>query len=123
MPNQPYWPWCAQPGAGRSTNLKVDQTDYGDGYNHRVTRGLNPARASWALSFPFTSLDELKTFDDFLIANAARGFWITPPDSTVDVFVVADAWSATIIDKTGSGALVGTLQANFTRQYNPQPAS
>lgn len=119
----PYWPWCAMPGAARSTTLAVDQVNFGDGYNHRATRGLNPARPSWALVFPFTTLDELATFDGFLKANATAGFWTRPPDSAVDVFVTADAWSATITDKNLASGIVGTLQATFVQQFNPQPSN
>jgi phage-related protein len=120
---QPYWPWCVMPGASRTTQLRVDQTDYGDGYTYRLTRGLNPARPSWSVQVPFVGLAQLKAYDDFLLANAARGFWFTPPDSDVDVFVYADQWSSNVTDKNKSQGKVGTLQATFTRCFNPQPAN
>ena len=120
MATLPSWPWCAQLGASRAVELAVDQTNYGDGYIHRSTRGLNPVRPSWTLNFPFTSQPELQRYDDFLNENAARGFWFTPPDMTSQVFVYADQWSYTITDKTGTG-IVGTLQATFVRIFNPQP--
>lgn len=123
MANTPFWPWCAMPGAARSTQLAVDQVNYGDGYNHRLTRGLNPARPSFSLSFPFTTLDELNELDAFLVANAAAGFWMRPPDSATDIFVTADAWSASITERNIASGIVGTLQATFVRQFNPQPAS
>jgi phage-related protein len=120
-PHTPYWPWCAMPGASRTTQLAVDTVSFGDGYNHRATRGLNPARPSWALTFPFTSLDELGNFDAFLKTNATAGFWMRPPDSAVDVFVTADSWSATITDRNSGDGLFGTLQTTFVQQFNPQP--
>jgi phage-related protein len=123
MANTPFWPWCAMPGAARSTALAVDVVSFGDGYNHRATRGLNPARPTWSLSFPFASLDELGTFDQFLKANAAAGFWMRPPDSTVDVFVTADSWAASITDKNLDNGIVGIFQATFVQQFNPQPIS
>lgn len=123
MANTPYWPWCAMPGAARSTALAVDVVSFGDGYNHRATRGLNPVRPSWQLAFPFASLDELGTLDSFLKANAAAGFYMRPPDSAVDVFVTADSWSASITDKNAASGIVGTLQATFVQQFNPQPAN
>src|SRR5262245_58881588 len=120
MPS-PYWPWCSMPGTGRNTKLAVDEIAFGDGYKHRATRGLNPARPSWALGFPFENIAELKERDDFLRAHAATGFYFTPPDSTAYVFVTADEWAATIIDRSGKGAMVGTLSATFTQSFNPQP--
>jgi phage-related protein len=110
------------PGAARTTRLRVDQTDFGDGYTYRLTRGLNPARPSWSIQVPFIGLAELDSYDTFLRTNAARGFWFTPPDSATDVFVTADDWSASISDRNQND-IVGTLQATFTRQFNPQPAN
>jgi phage-related protein len=118
---QPFWPWCPMAGASVSTALAVDSNAFGDGYIHRSTRGLNPARPSWQLNFPFANVDELKTYDDFLRAYAASGFWITPPDQAAPVFVVADTWSASISDRSGGGDMLGTFQATFVRSFNPQP--
>ena len=124
MPNPtPWWAWCPQPGAARSTALTVDSNAFGDGYIHRATRGLNPARPSWALTFPFTSVVELQAMEDFLVANAACGFWVQPPDQAEPVFVCADAWSCTIADKNPSSGIVGTFQATFMRMFNPQPVT
>ena len=119
----PYWPWCAMAGAARDTKLAVDIVDYGDGYVHRATRGLNPARPSWSLGFPFENVAELKQRDDFLKAYAATGFWFTPPDDTAPVFVTVDEWAATITDRSGKGALVGTLTMTLVQSFNPQPGA
>jgi phage-related protein len=126
MPNPtPWWGWCAQPGAARSTQLAIDSNTMGDGYIHRATRGLNPARPSWTLVFPFTNLVELQAMDDFLTRNAACGFWMQPPDASAPLFVTCDTWSATIADKNiaPDGGMVGTLQATFARSFNPQPVT
>jgi phage-related protein len=119
--NNPYWPWCVMPGAARSTTLAVDTNGYGDGYIHRSTRGLNPARPSWSVQVPFVGVDELTAYDSFLQANATAGFWFTPPDSATDVFVVVDAWSNTVADMNPQKGIVGTLAATFVRSFNPQP--
>lgn len=119
---EPYWPWCAQPGAARQTKLNVDSVAFGDGYVHRSTRGLNPARPTWTVSFPFKSLDELTAMDAWLVGHAASGFWFTPPDATEDVFVVVDEWSASIVDKNLASGIVGSLNATFMRLFNPQPS-
>jgi phage-related protein len=118
---QPYWPWCAQPGASRATTLAVDQVDYGDGYKHRSTRGLNPVRPQWDLAFPFTSLAELNERDQFLRDHAAAGFWITPPDASEPVYVTADQWSASIADRNVASGIVGQLTATLVQTFNPQP--
>src|SRR5262245_5336550 len=120
MPS-PFWTWCPMAGAGRTTQLAVDEVAFGDGYKHRATRGLNPARPSWTLGFPFKSVAELEERDNFLKSYAATGFWITPPDSSTTVFVTADEWSATISDRSGKGAMVGVLSVTMVRSFNPQP--
>lgn len=120
MPD-PMWTWCEAPGVQRATKLAVDSNRYGDGYVHRTTRGLNPARPAWRLVFPFRNLAELTAMDNFLVAYAAPGFWFRPVDSAVDLFVTCDEWAATISDRTGGGAFVGNLSAAFERAFNPQP--
>ncbi len=122
MPNPtPWWGWCPQPGAARSTALAVDSNAYGDGYIERATRGLNPARGSWQPVFAFVGLGELTEMDQFLIANAAKGFWMQPPDQAAPIFVVCDSWTFTISDKSNSDGIVGTLQATLVQSFNPQP--
>ena len=118
--NTPYWPWCAQAGAARSANLSVDQTNYGDGYNHRAVRGLNPVRPSWTLQFPFVGTDDITEMYAFLKANACNGFWFTPPDDINDAFVTVDTWSATISDKNKTHGIVGLLNVTFAQSFNPQ---
>src|SRR5262245_45580065 len=113
---EPFWQWCPQAGAARTTALRVDQVAYGDGYIHRATRGLNPALPRWSLSYPFVDLDALSAMDAFLVANAAAGFYFKPPDSNdAELFVYCDTWSATIVDRSGGGARVGQLTAEFVR--------
>jgi phage-related protein len=117
----PYWQWCPMAGAARSTKLAVDQVDFGDGYIHRLTRGLNPIRPSWSLQFPFRNKIELAERDNFLRTNASGGFWFTPPDAVDDVFVYVDGWAATVVDRTAGGDMAGTLTVNMVQCYNPQP--
>ena len=94
--------------------------EFGDGYKHRATRGLNPVRPTWALNFPFTSQAELTAYDQFLTAYATGGFWMRPPDSTVDVFVTADEWVANLVDRNKTSGIVGSLAVTFAQTFNPQ---
>jgi phage-related protein len=116
-------------GASRTDTLRVDKNEFGDGYIHRATRGLNPVRPAWTLTFPFRDAAEYQAFNTFLAANAAAGFYFKPPEEPAPVFVTADDWSMTISDRRGvAGAggvepILGTLQATFTRSFNPQPLS
>ena len=120
MPD-PMWIWCASPGHQRMTKVDVDIQKLGDGYVHRSTRGLNPMKPSWRLTFPFTKLALLEAMDAFLQEHAVPGFYFRPSDSSVDLFVTCDEWSAAIVDRSGGGDMIGTLGATFERAYNPQP--
>jgi phage-related protein len=117
------WPheWCPAPGAARTSTLAVDVVQFGDGYCHRSTRGLDPVRPTMSYQFPFVGMGRLNDMNAFLKANGARGFQFQPPDSDGNVFVTADAWSASITDKNLTTDVVGTLQATFVQQFNPQP--
>jgi phage-related protein len=119
MPD-PFWSWCPLLGPSRTSRLNVDANEYGDGYVHRATRGLNPVRPTWSLSFPFRSAAELDAMDSFLAEHSAPGFWWRPPEATADVFVVVDEWSASMPDKN-DGEIIGFLSADFVRIFNPQP--
>ncbi len=117
------WPheWCPAPGASRTSMLAVDTIQFGDGYSHRITRGLKPVRPAMNYQFPFVGMARLNDMNAFLKANGARGFQFQSPDSAAQVFVTADAWSASITDKNLATDIVGTLQATFVERFNPQP--
>jgi phage-related protein len=107
----------------KSTKLAVDTNAYGDGYIHRATRGLNPARPEWSLGFPFVGMSDLNAMSDFLKQYAAGGFWMTPPGEPSQVFVVCDEWGASIADKNNTEGIVGTFNAVFRQSFNPQPGT
>ena len=100
--------------------LRIDEVKGDDGFNDRRTRGINPTRHSWQLRFPFRNAAEHQAMDAFLLANCRAGFWFTPPFSTKAVLATCDEWTATIIDRTGGGDLLGELQATFVRSFTPQ---
>jgi phage-related protein len=119
---QPFWPFCPMPGHTKDAKLAVDINAFGDGYVHRSTRGLNPVRPAYGVTFAFTSDDEMAQMDTFLQANALQGFYYQPPGEAAPVYVTADEWTYTIQVKNRDGSgVVGTLAATFNRAFNPQP--
>jgi len=104
--------------------MNVDQIDYGDGYVHRSTRGLNPARPTWSLMFPFIGLQEATDMYSFLFSYAVPGFYFTPPElwpSEQYAFVYVDEWSFTIVDKSRTQGIIGNFNVAFVKCFNPQP--
>lgn len=118
---EPKFTWCPAPGLSRNTKLVVDTVQYGDGYVHRSTRGINPAQPSWSVSVPFTSQADADAMGEFLKDNAAGGFYYSPPDVSAEIFVVCDEWTISVDDKNKATGIIGTLSATFQRVFNPQP--
>lgn len=118
---EPLWAWCPVAGAIMTGGLVVEESAYGDGFVHRRTRGINPSLTTWQLAFPFRDAAELKTMDDFLMANAVAGFWFKPPTGAAAIFMTCDEWSSSVQDRTPGGDMLGQLQATFARSFTPQP--
>jgi phage-related protein len=114
------WPFCPMPGHTKDSKLAVDINAFGDGYVHRSTRGLNPIRPAYGVTFTFNGDAEMAQMDSFLKAYACGGFYYQPPGEPSPVFVTADEWTYSIQVK-GTTGVIGTLSATFNRMFNPQP--
>lgn len=66
---------------------RVDVVDYGDGYNVSVSRGLNPIRQVWSLTFDDCEPRYVAQIRAFLIARGAkeRFTWTNPFGDTIIV--------------------------------------
>ena len=118
------WPheWCPAPGPTHAKTLAVETIELGDGYTYRLTRGLNPVGSTLTYAFPFEDAERLTDMDAFLRAHGSRGFLFLPPDEPLPVYVCCNAWSATLVDRTGS-EFTGQLQSTFERRFNPMPGN
>jgi phage-related protein len=105
-----------------SKKLMVEVVNYGDGYIHRNTRGLNPVRPSFQVQFPFISDQELSNMDSFLTSNAAQGFWFAPPNQS-PIFVTVDEWGYNIEIVRRSDGVCGQMQMTMVQQFNLQPVT
>ena len=116
----PLWPFCPMPGYTKDSKLAVDINAFGDGYVHRSTRGLNPVRPAYGVTFTFASDADMAAMDSFLTQYACGGFYYQPPGEPAPVFVTADEWTYSIQVK-GADGVIGTLSTTFNRMFNPQP--
>ena len=114
----PLWPFCPMPGATKDSKLAVDINAFGDGYVHRSTRGLNPVRPSYGVTFMFTGDAEFAAMDSFLTKHAAAGFYYNAPGGRSFRDCRRMVYS---IEVKGAAGVVGTLSARFDRSFNPQP--
>jgi phage-related protein len=104
-------------GAQKTSQPKVRQVQFGDGYSQRLTVGLNQDPKVWSLTWEVSETDS-DTIEAFLDARAADGasFTWTPPDE-------ATAYQWTFYDWSKSIPYLNraTIQATFTQVFEPTP--
>lgn len=103
-------------GAQKTSQPKVRQVQFGDGYQQRVTFGLNQNPKIWSLTWEFLSEANADTIETFLDARAADGasFDWTPPDEATSYKWICYEW-----DKTLPFSNLATITATFTQVFEP----
>ena len=85
-------------GANQRNNPKTRVSSMGDGYELRVTVGLNQNPKEWALrwqNISETDADTISTFLDNRASDGASFDW-TPPDTTTSYKWVCASWTKSI---------------------------
>ena len=79
--------------ANKSSEPRTRTVQFGDGYQHRVTFGLNQNPKEWQLTFDVTD-DDADIIEAFLNARAAdsASFDWTPPDTTTSYKWICPSW-------------------------------
>lgn len=116
----PDFTWCPAPGYAVAKTPRMSTVNYGDGYVHRFTTGINVIQRKVSVVFNGDQ-DTIAAIDAFLEANYLRGFNFT--FAGPDVVVTCDTWTVTWQDRQASGKFIGSLTAEFNRSYNIQPGS
>jgi len=80
--------------ANKSSQPNVRSVQFGDGYQQRLTYGLNQNPKEWRLTFDVTDTqaDEIEVFLNARAADAASFDW-TPPDTSTSYKWVCPSWS------------------------------
>lgn len=98
--------------ASESRRPVVRRVQFGDGYEQRLTYGLNNQPAEWQLTFANRTDTERDNILSFLKARgAAESFDWTPPYGSSAKWV-CDEWSTTMI-----AANINTVQAKFRQVF------
>jgi phage-related protein len=102
-------------GAQKTSQPKVRQVQFGDGYSQRLTVGLNQDPKVWSLTWEVSETDS-DTIETFLNARAADGasFDWTPPDEATAYKWICYDWSKSIPYLNRA-----TIQASFTQVFEP----
>jgi phage-related protein len=80
--------------ASKNSEPKTRTVQFGDGYQHRVTFGLNQNPKEWRLTFDVTDddADIIEAFLDARAADAASFDW-TPPDTSTSYKWICPSWN------------------------------
>ena len=102
-------------GVQKTSKPNVRQVRFADGYEQRVTFGLNQNPKIYSLSFEVSETDS-DTIEAFLDARAAdnASFDFTPPGESSSSKFVCEGWSKSIpyLDRA-------TIQATFRQVFEP----
>ena len=101
--------------ARKTTQPRVNVSQFLDGYQHRIKFGLNTRPSVWALTFQCSETDS-DTIEAFLEARADDGasFDWTPLDSSTAYKWVCPGWTKTIPYKNRA-----TLNMTFQQVFEP----
>jgi phage-related protein len=106
--------WTPDFGATKTLKPNVTAIKYGDGYESRISTGMNNNPASWSLTFSIRDDSEADAIDSFLIdKNGETSFTWTPPDDDEAVFVCRE-WSRQKVKYN-----LNTISAKFDQVYEP----
>lgn len=105
--------WTPDFGASLTRKPLVKKVSFGDGYEQRVSFGINTNPQSWDLKFENRDSAETSAIDAFLTARGAKEmFDWTPPFSSTPIKVVCDEWSVTVIKNN-----LGTVSCKFRQVF------
>jgi phage-related protein len=102
-------------GAQKTSQPKVRRVQFGDGYEQRLTYGLNQNPKVWNLTWEVSETNA-DTIEAFLDARADDGesFTWTPPDEDTAYKWTCYDWSKSIPYLNRA-----TIQATFTQVFEP----
>ena len=102
-------------GAQKTSQPAVRTVRFGDGYEHRLTFGLNQNPKQWSLTWNVseTDADTIETFLDARAADAASFDW-TPLDEATSYKWVCEQWSKSIPYNNRA-----TITATFRQVFEP----
>ena len=103
-------------GASRKSQPNVRKVQFGDGYEQRLTYGLNQNPRIWNLTWTAkdsTDADAIEAFFDARAADNASFDW-TPLDEATAYKWVVESWSRDL-----RYANVNTITASFRQVFEP----
>ena len=103
-------------GATKNSEPKIRATKFGDGYEQRVTFGLNQNPKRWDLTWTAKTnadADAIEAFFDARAADAASFDW-TPLDESTSYKWVCETWT-----REHQYANINIIRATFRQVFEP----
>ena len=103
-------------GIQKSSSPTFKRQRFGDGYETRLTFGLNQNPKTFSLTFEVseTDADTIETFLDARAANNMETFDFTPPGESSSSKFICEEWSKSIPYLNRA-----TIQATFIQKFEP----
>jgi phage-related protein len=107
--------WTPDFRAQKQSKPTVTPIKFGDGYEQRVSNGINTNSGTFSLQFSNREVAEIDAIEAFLDARAAvESFDYTPPRSATAIKVVCREWS-----RVTESATMDSLSAKFEQVFDP----
>lgn len=108
----PNFTWTPDQGAKRSVKIRVNRSQFGDGYSGRTADGINVIVEAWDVTFNSRTQAEIDAIQDFLEAAEGRTTFTftTPRGKTINC-------TCAQFDASYNHALDATLTATFQQEY------
>lgn len=107
--------WNVDSGAVQNKKPRVSNIKFGDGYEQRVSYGINTNPQEWDLSFANRSEDESNEIDDFLTEHAGiTSFEWTPPGQASALKFKCQEWV-----KVAQKGNFFSITAKFEQVFEP----
>lgn len=102
-------------GASKKSKPAVTPVKFADGYEQRISQGINTIPKTWDLTFALRDDTEADAIDAFLEARGAQeSFSWTPPNSSTSYKFVCREWNRSIDHVNKS-----TITAVFEQVFEP----
>ncbi len=112
------WNYVPDRGLKKSSQPRIRQTQFGDGYSQRSQDGINYMSDSWELTFNNRTYTDISAMITILeTKGGVTAFTWTPPGST-EIKVICSDWSVDTMYHTGTNSTsYGSLSTRFVRVY------
>jgi len=103
-------------GAPRKLTLKIRSAEFADGYNQEAPDGINYARKTASLSWPWLKVSDAQAIEAFIIAHAAVPFLFQVPGEAV-----ALQWKCTDSSRNLAGNYRETMTMQLKQDFSFAP--